>query len=83
MKLKPISKEEIEEIVSRNVNAIYREIQQKIGVETGDIAGLYHSGSEIEDQMVYFFQQYFWFEKDNNEDREDFKITPFTLEIPE
>jgi hypothetical protein len=64
--LNPITKDEIESIVSENVNAIYKAIQDKIGITTGDNAGIYHSGTKMEEQIVDFFVEYVRFEKKAN-----------------
>lgn len=64
--LKPITKDEIESIVEDGVNAMYKAIQDKIGVTTGDNAGIYHSGSDIEEKITEFFVGYVRHEKKNN-----------------
>jgi len=65
--LKPISDAQIESIVVEGVNEMYGMIQKKIGVETGDNAGLYHSGSDIEKILFDFFKKYVEFERRQTE----------------
>jgi hypothetical protein len=56
--LKPVSKTQIEIIVEDGVNAMYAAIQEKMGQTDGGVAGVYHSGSEVEAMLVKFFQEY-------------------------
>lgn len=61
--LKPITKDEIEKIVSEGVSAMYKAIQDKIGQTDGGVAGIHHSGNKIEAQLVEFFVEYVRLEK--------------------
>jgi hypothetical protein len=60
-----ITKVEIEHIVNNVLNDAYKQIQDKIGVKSGDWASIYHSGKgiEFEKELTNFFVQYVEFEK--------------------
>ena len=58
-----ISDNELGRIVEQGISDIYRTIQKKLGVKAGDVAGLFHSGSKIDEQAFDHFKKYIAFEK--------------------
>lgn len=52
---------EIEDLAEDALNAACLEIQKKLGVESGDVAGLYFSGTEA-DAVRIIFRDYIKYE---------------------
>jgi hypothetical protein len=71
--MKDLSKEQIQDMVSDALSDIYLQIQQELGVETGDVASHFHSGEgdELEETMVSHFEDYIQREVDHYEQDEN------------
>lgn len=52
-------------IVDGAINSIYKQIQDEIGVTSGDWASIYHSGEgdKLQEEMTQFFIKYIAYEK--------------------
>ena len=71
-KLKPITDEQVKKFVDNGINEIYRLIQNHIGQDTGDNAGIYHTtpqGEELVEEIEKFFMGYADFEIEQDWDK--------------
>lgn len=64
--IKRLARNKLRSIVDEGVNNIYRELQREMGVDSGDVAGLFHSGTAIDAQAIEHFTKYCEFEYSND-----------------
>ena len=61
--MKKPTEQELKDIIERNINKMYCEIQEHIEQTDGGNASIFHSGSTIEQELFGYFTEYIEYEE--------------------